>query len=276
MSTSGGQQLKRIREDLKLSMRDVETAAAQIAARFQNPEFSCPISRISDIETKGVVPSLFRLFSFAVIYGKDHRELCALYGVNWDDVGSARECVQICKTHRFDTARNVQQVRIPTALDPGFDLRKTTNLARMVQSWGVVPASLLSELSTSGHTYAFVGTEDFTMYPLLVPGSFLQVDEKRRHVFNEGWKSEYERPIYFIETREEFICAWCNLSHGQLITQPHPLSPEVPRVFRHPQQAEVVGQVVGVAMRLNEWTPDRLQSGSKIQPRPNELQTNHS
>jgi len=26
-----------------------------------------------------------------------------------------------------------------------------------------------------------------------------------------------------------------------------------PRVLRYPQQAEVIGQVVGVAMRLGEW-----------------------
>jgi transcriptional regulator with XRE-family HTH domain len=269
MSFSGGQQLKRIREELRLSMRDVENAAAQIAARFENQEFACSISRISDIETKGVIPSIFRLFSFSVIYGKDHRDLCALYGINWDTVASARECIQLRKTHRFDASRAVQKVRMPTSVDPGFDIRRTTNVARMVQTWGLIPASFLSELVGSGHTYAFVGTEDFTMYPLVMPGSFLQIDESRRQVINEGWKSEYERPIYFLETREEFICAWCNLSHGQLITQPHPLSPASPRIFRHPQQAEVIGQVVGVAMRLNEWMPDRPQSTAKSQPHLN-------
>jgi hypothetical protein len=38
-----------------------------------------------------------------------------------------------------------------------------------------------------------------------------------------------------------------------VILQPHPLSPVQIRVLRHPQEAEIIGQVVGVAMKLTEW-----------------------
>jgi len=37
-----------------------------------------------------------------------------------------------------------------------------------------------------------------------------------------------------------------------MILQSHPLSPVPPKVVRV-SQAEVVGQIVGVAMRLGEW-----------------------
>ena len=154
--------------------------------------------------------------------------------------------------------RNALNLKVPVVVDPAFDVRRTTNVVRMIQKWGTVPASFLSQLATTGHTYAFVGTEDFTMYPIIMPGTFLQVDETRAEIINEGWRSEYERPIYFIETREEFICAWCKLSNGQLMTQPHPLSPATPRVFRHPQEAEVIGRIVGIAMRLGDWEPDKM------------------
>ena len=99
------------------------------------------------------------------------------------------------------------------------------------------------------------------MYPIVMPGSFLQIDEGDTKVIHEGWRSEYERPIYFIETREEFICAWCKLSNGELMIQPHPLSPANPRVFRHPREAEVIGRVVGIAMRLQEWRPESSHNG---------------
>lgn len=80
------------------------------------------------------------------------------------------------------------------------------------------------------------------------------MDARQTEIVREGWRTEYERPIYFVETRDEFICSWCNVTEGgQLVIQPHPLSPVVPRVFRYPQDAEVIGQVVGVAMQLNAW-----------------------
>jgi hypothetical protein len=82
---------------------------------------------------------------------------------------------------------------------------------------------------------------------------FLQVDESRNEVAKGGWRSEYERPIYFVETRQGHTCCWCALNRDEIILQPHPLSPVAARVLRYPQQAEVIGQVVGVAMRLGEW-----------------------
>ena len=29
------------------------------------------------------------------------------------------------------------------------------------------------------YTYGYIGSEDFTMYPILPPGSFVQVDKRR-------------------------------------------------------------------------------------------------
>jgi hypothetical protein len=43
------------------------------------------------------------------------------------------------------------------------------------------------------------------------------------------------------------------MRRDEIILQPHPLSPVAVRILRHPQDAEVLGQVVGVAMKLTEW-----------------------
>ena len=68
------------------------------------------------------------------------------------------------------------------------------------------------------------------------------------------WRSEYERPVYFVETREGFMCSWCAVVGDSLILQPHPLSPELPRSLKQPNEAEILGQVVGIAMRLDDWS----------------------
>jgi hypothetical protein len=149
---------------------------------------------------------------------------------------------------------NLSAVQVPLRLDPSFDPRRTVNFGRMVEQWGLVPLAYLAQFASCRYTYGYIGSEDLTMYPILPPGSFVQVDESRNKVADGGWRSEYERPIYFVETRSGHICCWCTLTKDEeLILQPHPMSPVAARTLRYPQQAEVIGQVVGVAIKLGEW-----------------------
>ena len=70
-----GKSLRTLREKLGLTMRDVENSSARIADKYRNEEFSMPPSRLSDIETKGILPSIYRLYTLSVIYRRDLREL---------------------------------------------------------------------------------------------------------------------------------------------------------------------------------------------------------
>src|SRR5438445_13792327 len=76
-----GLNLRTSRERLGLTRREVETASARIADKHGNDEFSVSPSRLSDIETKGLVPSIYRLYSLAVIYRRDLREILSWYGI---------------------------------------------------------------------------------------------------------------------------------------------------------------------------------------------------
>src|SRR5262249_14231080 len=93
---------------------------------------------------------------------------------------------------------------------------------------------------------------------------FVQVDEDRSRVEEKKWRSELERPIYFVETREGHVCCWCSVRRGEIVLQSHPLSPVSPRILKHPQEAGGIGQGVGVGMRLGEWyapaTPEQQQT----------------
>jgi hypothetical protein len=91
------------------------------------------------------------------------------------------------------------------------------------------------------------------MYPILPPGSFVQVDETKNKVGEGAWRSEFERPIYFVEMRDAYTCCWCSTKRDSIVLQPHPLSPVPVRVLKYPQEAEILGQVVGVAMHLGDW-----------------------
>jgi transcriptional regulator with XRE-family HTH domain len=248
-----GKSLRTLREKLGLTMRDVETSSARIAEKYRNEEFSIPPSRLSDIETKGLIPSIYRVYTLSVIYRRDLRELLAWYGVELNSTTADLGLVSPPRSHLSDVMASTTGMQVPLHMDPAFDARRTTHLGRMVEQWGLVPLSYLSQFATSDFTYGYVGSQDFTMYPLLRPGTFIQVDEGRNKVLEGAWRSEYERPIYFVETRDGFTCCWCSIHRDEIILQPHPLSPVQVRVLRHPQEAEVLGQVVGVAMRLTDW-----------------------
>jgi len=252
---SAGLNLRGLRERLGLTMREVESASFRISERHRNDEFAVCPSRLSDIETKGLVPSIFRLYSLSIIYRSDLREILAWYGIDLSLSAADLQLNLPPKSHVEESLRSTSIVAIPTRLDPAFDPRRSTNLSRMVEQWGLVPLAHLANLSNDKYMYGYVGSEDFTMFPLLPPGTFLQVDESRSKIVQGMWRSELERPIYFVETREGYTCCWCSLRGEQIVLQPHPLSPVPVKMMRHPQEAEVIGQVVGVALKLGEWVP---------------------
>ena len=260
-----GKSLRTLREKLGLTMRDVETSSARVAESIATKSFpfrpaASPISR-----PKEFCPAFSGFTRSSVIYRRDLRELMSWYGVDLNNMAADLGLVSPPKSHVSDALAGLSSVQVPMRMDPAFDERRTTNLGRMVEQWGLVPFAYLAQFANSDFTYGYVGTQDFTMYPILPPGSFIQVDESRNKVVEGSWRSEYERPIYFVETREGHTCCWCSMRREEIILQPHPLSPVPVRILRHPQEAEVLGQVVGVAMKLTEWHALDSSPNSKAQ-----------
>jgi hypothetical protein len=122
----------------------------------------------------------------------------------------------------------------------------------MIQRWGKLPLLFLESLNLKEQRYALIGTEDWFMYPLLLPGTFVSIDETQRKVANSGWNNEFERPIYFFEHRQGFACGWASLTGEQLILIPHPLSGSSPQVYKYPTDIDLIGQISGIAMRLDQ------------------------
>lgn len=247
-----GLKLKTIRERLDLRFRDVEEASYRIAAIHKNDEFCIAISRLADIENKGVIPSIYRLYTLCAIYKQDIEEVLGWYGVDLSQMPADSRVTEISRTHAVKfKPRDEGEVMMPLALDPGFDLEETSFFSRVVQKWGKIPLLMLQGLDHRHNSYGYIGANDYTMYPVLHPGSFVMIDESKRRVQNGIWRNEFERPIYFIETREGFYCGWCTISDGTLTVLSHPSSGVAPRTFAYDSEAEVVGQVTGVASLLD-------------------------
>jgi hypothetical protein len=257
---SAGQRLRRARERLNLKFRDVEQASLQIAEKRGNPEFGVLISRLSDIENQGTLPSIYRLYSLCCIYRLDMNEVLSWYGVPVDSIAADAGLIQIEKTHSVNfNPDSGSAAMLPISLDPGIDLRRTSFISELVQRWGKLPLALLSGVDVSRFRYGFVGTEDWGMYPAIPPGSLLVIDDSRRKIQASGWRSLNERPIYFLEHRDGFYCRWCSVKDGvfSLISDPASEAPVLN--FQYPGEIEVVGQVVGVAMTLDPEKRRRIR-----------------
>jgi hypothetical protein len=116
-----------------------------------------------------------------------------------------------------------------------------------------------------------MGARDLTLWPTLPPGTFVQIDPKQTRVAKGPFgktstHSQFARPIYFVDTRTGYACGWCQLENSVLTLIPHPDSGEPTRTFRYPSEAEVVGRVTGVAMRIGEPTEALLDAFGRKNP----------
>lgn len=208
-----GEILRKTRERLGLTIRHVEAASLKLAEKYGNSDYGISLSRLSDIETKGIVPNIFKLYSLAAIYHMDLRKLLGFYGVEIGNLPIDHQTLMPPRTHRFSGLDFIDSVEIPVRLDPGFDPKSTSMLGRFVIDWGAVPMAYLNQFKTREFSYGYVGSEDWTMFPLVQPGSLVQIDESETTIQRGSWPSEYERPIYFVELRDSFRCCWCELSN---------------------------------------------------------------
>ncbi len=249
-----GRKLKQIREKLGITTREVEQVSHSIAKAEDNNDFLISNARLTQIENDGSMPSVYKIYSLAIIYRISMDDLLRIYGVDPGRMNQHRQRNPYHKTHvlHAEVLAHDELIYFPIRFDPGFQPEKTVFLSRLIQTWKEIPVGLLLGLDMKQHIYGYIGLEDRTMYPLIRPGSVVQVDPSRKKIQNGGWDNEFERPIYFVELRYSYECCWCHRVGKELTLIPYPLSGFPPKTVRISDEGEVLGQVTGVAMRILE------------------------
>jgi transcriptional regulator with XRE-family HTH domain len=255
-----GDQLRDLRFRLRMTTRDVENLSQKIADSENNPEFQVSNAWLTQLENSDSVPSIFKLYSLATIYHVKFTDLLLVFGLDLQKSVAHQLAAPLPNTHltTVEVLDAEKAVSFPVRFDRAFDLDNTNLLARMVEIWGEVPIELIQRLDIRHSLYGYIGLQDFTLHPLLRPGSFVQIDQKVRKIHPHRWRTEFDRPIYFVELHDGYACSWCELQDGHLLLLPHPLSPCSVRRLDCGKDAEIIGQVTAVAMRLT----DAQDSGS--------------
>ena len=247
-----GKWLKALRMRLGLSTRDVQRMSQKIATAKQNQEYYLSHNWVTDIESDKFAPGMFKLYSLSAIYHRRFSEVAAQFGLQIGDLSRDSASIGLPRTHLLASAEepDSENVSLPVAFKPGFRFEKTNLLARVVERWDEVPVGLLQHLDLRKSMYGYVGLQDFTLFPIIRPGSLVEIDARERKISAALWKTEYERPIYFTELRDGYVCSWCEIDRGELLVIPHPQAQQEVRRFEYPSEAEIVGRVTGVTMRI--------------------------
>lgn len=247
-----GEQLRELRTRRGITTREVEEYSRVIADDHANEEFSISNAWLTKLENKNSIPSIYKLFSLSVIYRTRFSDLLEIFGVDLAASLQYHKALPLQNTHlvALETPDPETPITFPVSFEKGFDLGHTSLISRMVETWGEVPAALIQRLDLRHCQYGYIGLDDYTMYPLLRPGSFVQVDTQTRCSLVADWRTEFDRPIYFLELRDGYACSWCEMRGSQITLIPHPLSGCTIRQFAYPDEAELVGQVTAIAMRL--------------------------
>jgi len=149
--------MKRIREKLFLKYRDVAEASQRLAREHDNPEFAIGLSRLADIENKGTVPSIYRVYSLGAIYGMEVSQILGIFGIDVLQMpaDSIRLAFPRTREAHFDPdGRTV--VEVPANLDNEIEFRSTSYLSRHMHRWGKLPMLLLQTLDLRKQRYALL------------------------------------------------------------------------------------------------------------------------
>jgi transcriptional regulator with XRE-family HTH domain len=250
--SDGGRRLRAERERLGLSTRDVERSSHDLAQKKQNPDYYISHSWVADIEAGKLKPNIFKLYSLSLIYQRDLDEVLGFFGLSFREAAREPGLVGLPRTRLLAPIESpTRSIVAPLALRSGVRIEHTNLVSRMFERWAEVPVGLLQHMDLKNGLYGYVGTKDFTLFPLIRPGSFVQIDVRQRKIAS-NWQNEFDRPIYFVELRDGYVCSWCEVHGSRLFLLPTAQSGARTRQVRFPGDADIVGRVTAVTMRIAE------------------------
>jgi len=252
-SPEAGKRLRAERVRAGLSTRDVQKLSQKIAQeKGDNQDYAISHAWLTEVENGKFTPSIYKLYSLSLIYKTTYMKILDFFGINLLDAPEEQRLVGLPDTQligsNFELAGRT--IELPVELRKNVELARTNLVSRMFESWGEIPVGLLQQLDLRHRLCGYVGLEDYTLYPHIRPGSFVEIDDRQNRIRHESWQNEFDRPIYFVELRGGYACSWCELDGNQLILIPTPQSRVQVRHLRYPNEGEIVGRVTAVTMRI--------------------------
>jgi transcriptional regulator with XRE-family HTH domain len=257
-----GKRLRAVRERLHFTVREVEELSDKIKELKKSSQYYISHAWLTEAENGKFRPTIYKLYSLSTIYNIHVDEILAFWDVNVGDIPKEQRSILLPRTHVLGhhLQRPEQTVRIPVEGRGPVEFEKTNLVRRMFRDWKDIPVALLGQMDLENALYGYIGLNDYTLYPLIRPGSFVEIDARQNKIRSGKWENEFRRPIYFVELRDIYVCSWCEITQDRLILLPYTRSGQQLRQVRYPGEAEIVGRVTAVAMSLTDEEGSREES----------------
>jgi transcriptional regulator with XRE-family HTH domain len=239
-----GLRLRAIRRHWQLSLREVEERSLRYAQERGNQSYQVSASWLDRLEREKHELTVNKLIVLADIYNLPVEQLLrSMYPVDNQptllrQLSSPNATMLLTEGPLEERARYL----LPDSLVPDQPPDDTTLLA--------VAENVLSQ---APYRRGIIGKRDRTLDPMIPAGSIVQIDTQKRAISSRrDWTHEFQRPIYFLTTRDAYVCGWCELDRDSdwLTLVPHPLSPASSRRWKYRKEIENIGRVTFVAIRL--------------------------
>jgi transcriptional regulator with XRE-family HTH domain len=238
-----GLALRRVRQQWQLSLREVEERCLRFAQEKGNQAYQISASWLDRLEREEHDLTVNKLIVLAEIYNLPLEQfLRSTYPGN-SQPGLLRQLSSPNATMLLTEGPLEAQARylLPDIPVPELPPDETTLLAAE------------NGPSLAPYRRGIIGKRDLTLDPMVPAGSIVHIDTRQRAISSKkDWTHEFRRPIYFLMTREGYVCGWCELdkSSDWLTLIPHPLSPASSRRWKYRTEIENLGRVIVVAIRL--------------------------
>jgi transcriptional regulator with XRE-family HTH domain len=197
-----GARLRAIRRQRGLSLREVDRRSRSIARERGDASFEVSASWLVRLESDGHELTVNKVIALAEIYSLPIDQLLrSIYPGNGE-------------------TQNSDQLSSPNGTEPPTEgLRKSSanvlHAAKPLPGLSPDATTLLpknTELSTTTYLRAIIGRLDLTLDPMIPPGAIVQIDTRMTDIsLKKDWTHEFQRPIYFLRTREKYAFGWCEL-----------------------------------------------------------------
>jgi transcriptional regulator with XRE-family HTH domain len=240
-----GVQLRSIRLQGHLSLREVEERSLRFAQEKGSQSYQVSAGWLNRLEREEHELTVNKLIALAHIYNLAIEQLIrSIY---------PRDAESLSLRQLSSPNASMLLTEGPLEEQAKYLLPDTLSLDQPPDE----TALLASENSSSLAPYrrGIIGKRDCTMNPMIPAGSIVYIDTQSRAISSSrDWKHEFQRPIYFLMTREGYVCGWCELDKNSewLTLISHPLSPASSRQWRYRKEVESIGRVTFVAIRLTE------------------------